>query len=44
MEHSAGIFQVEELLIKKIKAANFQEYVEIEANITSRNEKITYLD
>lgn len=44
MDSSAGLFQIEELLIKKIKAANFQDYIEIVANITSSNEIITYFE
>ncbi len=44
MEHSAGMFQIEELLIKKIKAASFEQYVEIIANITSTKERIVYLE
>ncbi len=42
MDSSAGIFQIEELLIKKIKAARMEEFVEISANILSRNEIINY--
>lgn len=42
MDSSAGIFQIEELLIKKIKAARMENFVEISANILSRNETIDY--
>ncbi len=42
MDSSAGIFQIEELLIKKIKVAQMEELVEISANILSRNEFINY--
>ncbi len=44
MDSSAGMFQIEELLIKKIKAASFEDYVEIVADITSRQEEIRYLE
>ena len=44
MDTSTGIFQVEELLIKKIKAASFEQYVEINAYIHDRNETIAYLE
>ncbi|MDO8554175.1 MAG: HD domain-containing protein [Candidatus Micrarchaeota archaeon] len=44
MDSSAGVFQIEELLLRKIKAASFESYVEITANILSRKEVLTYLD
>lgn len=43
MDSSAGIFQIEELLLKKIKAAGIENLVEISANILSRKETIHYL-
>ncbi len=44
MDHSAGVFQIEELLIRKIRAATFEEFVEIEAHIVSSNETIRYFE
>lgn len=43
MDSSAGVFQVEENLLKKIKAAGMEPYVEIHTFISSRNETIDYL-
>lgn len=43
MESSAGIFQIEANLLKKIKDAGMEKYLEIEAFITSRKETINYL-
>ncbi|MFH2106336.1 MAG: HD domain-containing protein [Candidatus Micrarchaeota archaeon] len=43
LNSSAGIFQVEEILLKKIKGVQFEKYVEVSAFINSRNETISYL-
>ncbi len=44
LNSSSGIFQVEEILIKKLKGVKFEDYVEIKAFISSRNETISYID
>ncbi|HLD59350.1 MAG TPA: HD domain-containing protein [Candidatus Bilamarchaeaceae archaeon] len=43
LNSSSGVFQIEEVLIKKIKGVQFEDYVEISAFIESRNETIKYL-
>ena len=43
MDNDAGVFQIEENLLKKIKDAGMEKYVELSAFISSRNETIEYL-
>lgn len=43
MDSSAGIFQIEELLIKKIISVHAENLVHITARIESRNETLNYL-
>lgn len=43
MDSSAGVFQIEENLLRKIKSADMEDFVEITAFIRSRNETIEYL-
>lgn len=42
MENPAGIFQTEETMLKKIKDARFESYVEVVARIKGEKE-VTYL-
>jgi hypothetical protein len=43
MENSAGIFQVEQILMKKIESTKFDRYVELIAKIKEINKEVKYL-